>query len=132
MLKKPLVTALAVGAGLAAIMMPTNAAAALLAATLVTSLPAQASDTGAFVGGMLTSRVLGNMRERTEAEQQQAYYAQQSAQQQQQQQPVQQSTPASSTKSTEQKLDELNKLAAGGYITPEEYKAKKQAIIDAM
>jgi len=24
------------------------------------------------------------------------------------------------------------KLAAGGYITPEEYKAKKQAIIDAM
>lgn len=130
MLKKPLVTALAVGAGLAAIMMPTNAAAALLAATLVTSLPAQASDTGAFVGGMLTSRVLGNMRERTEAEQQQAYYAQQSAQQQQQ--PVQQSTPASSTKSTEQKLDELNKLAAGGYITPEEYKAKKQAIIDAM
>jgi hypothetical protein len=130
MLKKPLVTALAVGAGLAAIMMPTNAAAALLAATLVTSLPAQASDTGAFVGGVLTSRVLGNMRQRTEAEQQQAYYAQQSAQQQQQ--PVQQSTPASSTKSTEQKLDELNKLAAGGYITPEEYKAKKQAIIDAM
>jgi hypothetical protein len=102
--------------------------AAVLSATLLTHVPAQASDTGAFVGGMLTSRVLGNMRQRTEAEQQQAYYAQQSAQQQQ----VQQAAPVSSTKSTEQKLDELNKLAAGGYITPEEYKAKKQAIIDAM
>lgn len=26
----------------------------------------------------------------------------------------------------------ITALAAGGYITPEEYKAKKQAIIDAM
>jgi len=70
-----------------------------------------------------------NMHDRTEAEQQQAYYAQQNSQQQQ----VQQAAPAaSSTQSTEQKLDELNKLAAGGYITPEEYKAKKQAVIDAM
>jgi hypothetical protein len=68
------------------------------------------------------------MHQRTEAEQQQAYYAQQSAQQQQ----VQQAAPASSTQSTEQKLKELDKLAAGGYITPEEYKAKKQSIIDAM
>ena len=49
--------------------------AAVLSATLLTHVPAQASDTGAFVGGMLTSRVLGNMRQRTEAEQQQAYYA---------------------------------------------------------
>ena len=30
------------------------------------------------------------------------------------------------------KDDELNKLAAGGYITPEEYKAKKKAILDSM
>jgi len=102
----------------------------LLSATLIATVPAQASDAGAFVGGMLTSRVLHNMGERTRAEQQQAYYAQQNAQQQQQ---VQQAAPAASpTQSTEQKLDELNKLAAGGYITPEEYKAKKQAIIDAM
>ena len=40
--------------------------------------------------------------------------------------------PASSTMTVEQKLDELNKLAAGGYITPQEYKAKKQAILDAL
>ena len=98
-----------------------------LAALLATSLPTQAGDAGAFVGGMLTSRVLHNMHARTEAEQQQAYYAQQNSQQQ-----VQQAAPAAPTQSTEQKLKELDKLAAGGYITPAEYKAKKQAIIDAM
>jgi len=97
----------------------------LASATLTASLPLQAGNTGAFVGGMLTSRVLHNMSARTQAEQDQAYYAQQQSQQVQQ-------APVSSTQSTEQKLDELNKLAAGGYITPEEYKAKKQAIIDAM
>lgn len=100
----------------------------LASAALTASLPLQAGNTGAFVGGMLTSRVMHNMSARTQAEQDQAYYAQQQSQQVQQ---VQQA-PASSTQSTEQKLDELNKLAAGGYITPEEYKAKKQAIIDAM
>ncbi len=100
--------------------------ALLLTTALATSLPASAgSSAGAFIGGMLTTKVLGNMRQRTDAEQQQAYYAQQSSQQQQVHQ-------ASSTKSTEQKLNELNKLAAGGYITPAEYKTKKQAIINAM
>ena len=110
--------------------MSSSAAALLVTAALTTSVPTQAGDAGAFVGGMLTSRVLGNMHQRTEAEQQQAYYAQQSAQQQQVQQAA--PAPASSTQSTEQKLKELDKLAAGGYITPEEYKAKKQSIIDAM
>ena len=104
------------------------ASAVLLAAAAATTGPAHAGDAGAFVGGMLTSRVLNNMHQRTEAEKQQAYYAQQSAQQ-----PVQQAAPAASpTQTTEQKLDELNKLAAGGYITPEEYKTKKAAIINAM
>jgi hypothetical protein len=32
----------------------------------------------------------------------------------------------------EQKLKQLDKLAAGGYITPAEYKAKKKAILDGM
>ena len=36
------------------------------------------------------------------------------------------------TMTPEQKLDQLNKLAAGGYITPQEYKAKKQAILDSL
>jgi hypothetical protein len=41
--------------------------------------------------------------------------------------------PASSpTMTIEQKLNELNKLAAGGYITPAEYKAKKKALLDSL
>jgi hypothetical protein len=41
--------------------------------------------------------------------------------------------PARSAQTTtEQKLQELDKLAAGGYITPEEYKTKKKAILDGM
>jgi len=41
--------------------------------------------------------------------------------------------PAPAAKPTvQQRLDELDKLAAGGYITPEEYKAKKKAILDSM
>jgi hypothetical protein len=101
----------------------------LVTAVLTASVSVQAgSDAGAFIGGMLTTKVLGNMRQRTEAEQQQAYYAQQNTQQRQ----VQQAAPASPTQTTEQKLKELDKLAAGGYITPAEYKAKKQSIIDAM
>jgi hypothetical protein len=41
--------------------------------------------------------------------------------------------PAPAAKPTvEQRLQELDKLAAGGYITPQEYKAKKKAIIDGL
>ena len=46
---------------------------------------------------------------------------------------VQQAAPAPAAKPTvQQRLDELDKLAAGGYITSEEYKAKKKAILDSM
>jgi membrane protease subunit (stomatin/prohibitin family) len=107
-----------------------SATALILSTALAVSVPAQASDAGAFVGGMLTSRVLGNMHQRTEAEQQQAYYAQQNSQQQQQ---VQQAAPAAPAAQTPtQRINELDKLAAGGYITPAEYKKKKQAIVDSM
>lgn len=95
---------------------------ALLGASAV-----HADKTGAFLGGMVTAKVLSNMSERTEAEKQQAYYAQQQAQQQAQ--PVPQAAPA---QTAEQKLAELDKLAANGYITPDEYKAKKQQILDSM
>jgi hypothetical protein len=74
---------------------------------------------------MFASRIMTNMHQRTEAEQQQAAAAQQQAQQ-----PVQQAAPAQ--KSPQQRMDELDKLAAGGYITPAEYKAKKQDIINSM
>ena len=112
-----------------------GAAVLLLSGATMLPMTAVASETGAFIGGVMASRVMGNMRARTQAEQQQAYYAQQSAQQQQyqQQQPVQQAAPAAPAQQTpQQRLDQLDKLAAGGYITPDEYKKKKQAIIDSM
>jgi hypothetical protein len=89
-----------------------------------TSLPVYASDAGAFIGGVFATKLMTNMNDRTEAEQQQAAAAQYQAAQ-----PVQ-SAPAQ--KSPQARIAELDKLAAGGYITPEEYKAKKQAILDSM
>ncbi|MEM1155964.1 MAG: hypothetical protein AAGI44_17650 [Pseudomonadota bacterium] len=43
-------------------------------------------------------------------------------------------TPARVTSgmTPEQKIQQLNKLAAGGYITPAEYKAEKQAVLDSI
>ena len=88
------------------------------------STPVLASDAGAFIGGVLATKVVGNMRAQTEAQQEQAEYARQSAAQ-----PVAQ---APAQKSPEQRIAELDKLAAGGYITKEEYKRKKKAIVDGM
>jgi hypothetical protein len=100
------------------------AVAVIGTAAVGTSLPLYASDAGAFIGGVFATKLLDNMSDRTEAEQQQAAAAQAQAAR-----PVY-SAPAQ--KSPQQRLDELDKLAAGGYITPEEYKKKKQAIIDSM
>jgi outer membrane lipoprotein SlyB len=85
-----------------------------------------ADGAGAFIGGVLAAKVVGNMRRQTEAQEEQAYYARQQAAQ-----PVPQAQ-APAQKSAEQRIAELDKLAAGGYITPEEYKSKKKAIIDGM
>jgi len=88
------------------------------------STPAVADDAGAFLGGVLATKVVGNMQARTEAQQQQADAANRMA--------AQQSVPAHTSKTPQQRIDELDKLAAGGYITPEEYKAKKKKILDSM
>jgi hypothetical protein len=45
----------------------------------------------------------------------------------------QSTTPASAAPMTaEQKIQQLNALAAGGYITPQEYKTEKQAILNSI
>jgi hypothetical protein len=90
---------------------------------------ARANDGAAFLGGMVAAHVIGGAvrrsERRTEAAEYQAYS--------QQPRSVQQAAPAPAAKQTaKQKLDELDKLAAGGYITPEEYKAKKKAILGSM
>jgi hypothetical protein len=106
----------------------TYTSAILLVATLGLGTPAQAGNTGAFIGGMLTSKVINNMSRRTEAEEQQAYNSSQRAA------PAPAPAPAAApvAQSPEQRIAQLDKLAAGGYITPAEYKAKKKAIIDGM
>jgi len=48
------------------------------------------------------------------------------------QEPASTTSAKSTHMTTEQKLKQLDKLAAGGYITPAEYKAKKKAILDGM
>ncbi|MCK5205774.1 MAG: SHOCT domain-containing protein [Desulfobacterales bacterium] len=55
--------------------------------------------------------------------------------QQQQQQTQQQQTPspaATATESIEDRLRTLDKLAAGGYITKQEYEARKKSILDSL
>jgi len=104
----------------------------LTTGALALSVPVQADSTGAFLGGMIASRVLGDMRRNTQAQEVQAHAAQQQAAAAQQ--PVPQiapaPAPAPAAMTPEQKIQQLDKLAAGGYITPEEYKAKKQAILN--
>lgn len=83
------------------------------------STSACASDTGAFIGGVFATKLISNSRRRADAEETQAAVA------------VQQSQ-APARKSPEQRIKELDDMAAKGYITPAEYKAKKKAILDSM
>lgn len=94
--------------------------------SVISYSPAAKADGGAFIGGMVAGHVIGGAvrrdRQRTAdmntmAEQQTAAPAPAAA-------PAQQSPEA--------RIQQLDKLAAGGYITPAEYKTKKQAIIDSM
>ena len=97
--------------------------ASLVAAALTVSAPAQSGDAGAFIGGVFATKLLGNMRRRTQAEEYQAYNSSR---------PMQQAAPAPAAQTTQQRLDQLDKLAAGGYISKSEYKAKKKAILDSL
>jgi hypothetical protein len=90
---------------------------------------ARAGDAGAFVGGMVAGHVIHGFVERDRVRTAAAVDQASSQRQMAQQAPA----PARSAQTTtEQKLQELDKLAAGGYITPEEYKTKKKAILDGM
>jgi hypothetical protein len=101
-------------------------AVALLVTSLSLSMPALASEAGAFIGGVLATKVIGNMNRQTAAQEQQAANSSRQAA------PAPATAPAPAAQTPQQRLDQLDKLAAGGYITPEEYKAKKKSIIDSM
>ena len=98
------------------------AALCFVAATgLTISVPAQAGDGGAFFGGMITSHVIHSMRQQ---DAQQAYNSQPHTV------TVVQQAPAK--ESVESRITRLDKLAAGGYISKEEYKAKKKDILNSL
>ena len=91
---------------------------------------ARAGSGGAFIGGMIAGHVVGGFvrrdRARTNAAVHQAYS-----------QPatvvVHEAPPAPSAgKSVEQRLSNLDDLAQKGVITKDEYKARRQAILDSI
>jgi hypothetical protein len=86
---------------------------------------------GAFLGGMVADHVVSGFvrrdKKRTRDMNRMA------RDDRRQPRAVQQAAPAAASAPTAQsRLDQLNKLAAGGYITPQEYKAKKKSILDGM
>ena len=112
---------------------------AFIITTIIPGLPTEArADKGAaFLGGMVAGHIVGGAvrrsKIRTAAAVQtanqpktQTVYVQQPA-------TTTAAQPATAAKpSTEDRLKELDKLATGGYITPEEYKAKKKVILDSI
>jgi membrane protease subunit (stomatin/prohibitin family) len=95
---------------------------------ITVSIPsAQAGHAGAFLGGIAVARIGQSVRQNNQAQQDQAYYAQQQAEATQAQAAQSRAQP-----SAEDQLAQLQNLASKGYITPEEYKAKKKAILDNM
>ena len=113
--------------------------AAFIITTFMPVLPteARAGEGAAFLGGMVAGHVVGGAVRRSRIRTAAAVQAanQPRTQTVYVQQPAATTTaqPAPAAKpSAEDRLKELDKLAAGGYITPEEYKAKKKAILDSM
>jgi hypothetical protein len=116
----------------------------LMAFIITTIVPgfkteARAGSGAAFLGGMVAGHVIGGAvrrsRIRTAAAVHTAYDQPRTQPVYVQAQPTETTyaQPAPTAEMTpEQKLQQLDKLAAGGYITPEEYKAKKKAILDSM
>ena len=104
------------------------------------SAPARAGSGGAFIGGMVVGKVVGGFvqrdKQRTQAEMYQAYRPRQPTYQQPapQQQPVYRA-PAPiepPQKSVEQRIKILESLAAKGFISKQEFDARRQAILDSI
>ena len=112
---------------------------AFIITTIIPGLPteARAGSGAAFLGGMVAGHIVGGAvrrsRIRTAAAVQSANQPRTQPVYVQQPATTSSAQPAPAAKPTaQQRLDQLDKLAAGGYITPEEYKAKKKAILDSL
>ena len=111
--------------------------AAFIITTFMPGLPtaARAKEGVAFLGGMVAGHVVGGAVRRSRIRTAAAVQAanQPKTQTVYVQQPATAAQPAPAAKpSAEDRIKQLDKLAAGGYITPEEYKAKKKAILDSI
>ena len=103
--------------------------------TMVPGFKIEARDDkgAAFLGGMVAGHVVVGMVRRSRIRTAAAVEMANQPRTVQQVAPAPAPAPAPAAKPTaQQRLDQLDKLAAGGYITPEEYKAKKKAILDSM
>ena len=90
-------------------------------------------DGAAFLGGMVAGHLVGGMVRRSRIRTAAAVEMANQPRTVQQAAPAPAPAPAPAAKPTaQQRIQELDKLAAGGYITPEEYKAKKKAILDSL
>jgi hypothetical protein len=94
-------------------------------------------DGAAFLGGMVAGHIIGGAVRRSRIRT--AAAVKEANQPRTQTVHVQQPTTTSSAQTApaakptaKQRIQELDKLAAGGYITPQEYKAKKKAILDSL
>ena len=96
---------------------------------------AKANEGAAFLGGMVAGHVVGGAVRRSKIR---TYAALESASQPKTtetvyvQQPTSTTTTQATTTSPEQKLSQLDKLAADGYITKEEYQTRRKAVLDSM
>ena len=96
--------------------------------TFSVTVPAQADGAGAFLGGIAVAKIGQSIRDSNDAQERQADAAERQAYYAQQQAQPSQTQP----QTAKEKIAQLDKLAAGGYISPEEYKSRKQAILDNM
>ena len=113
--------------------------AAFIMVAVVPGFKAEArAGAGAFLGGMVAGHLISGAVQRDKI---QTAAAVESASQPKTQTVYVQQAPAATTSSqpaqaakpsVEQRIKELDKLAKDGYITPEEYKARKKAIIDSI
>ena len=94
---------------------------------------ARADKGTAFLGGMVAGHIIGGAVRRSRIRTAAAVEMANQPRTVQQAAPAPAPAPAPAAKPTaQQRLQELDKLAAGGYITPDEYKAKKKAILDSI
>lgn len=83
---------------------------------------ARAGNAGAFVGGMVAAHVIGGAVRRDQVRTAAAVETANNSRQ---------AAPAAAAPQTQdEKMKQLDKLAAGGYVTPAEYKSRKKAIVD--